>query len=384
MNWRTFILLLLIGLVVLFGISLYEPPGGATLTAHTRLEAPPQDPSGFARAIEPWDWRFPRDHGAHPNFQTEWWYYTGNAATAAGRRFGYQFTIFRRAISPLATASESEFRANDIYMAHFTVSDIANADFYHDLRYARGGAGLAGASVEPFYRVWLEDWQVFATDDNANKTQITAASADYAIDLRLYQMKHPALQGDGGLSPKSGEVGNASYYYSLSRLLTEGTITIGDQAFDVSGFSWMDHEFSTSALGENARGWDWFGLIFEDNTEVMVGQIRQIDGGIEPTFGGLYIYGDGSTRYLDSANFTIATTDTWRSPHSEAVYPAGWEIAVRGEDGFSIFVSPLAADQELHSADIIYWEGAVAISGDKRGYGYAELTGYASSMQNRF
>ena len=384
MNWRIIIILLLIGLVLLFGISLYEPPSGNTLSAHTRLEAPPQDASGFARAIEPRDWQFPRDHGAHPRFQTEWWYYTGNLASAAGRRFGFQFTIFRRAISPLAKSSESEFRANDIYLAHFTVSDIANADFYHDLRYARGGAGLAGATVEPFYRVWLEDWQVIALDDNANKTHISAASADFAIDLRLYQMKHPALQGDKGLSPKSGEIGNASYYYSVSRLLTEGAITIGDQTYDVSGTSWMDHEFSTSALGANAQGWDWFGLIFEDNSELMVGQIRQIDGDIEPAFGGLYIYGDGSTRYLDAADFSIAVTDTWRSPHSEAEYPAGWEIAVRGDDGFSIVVSPLQADQELHSADIVYWEGAVEISGDKSGYGYAELTGYASSMQNRF
>ncbi len=384
MNWRIIILLLLIGLVLLFGISLYEPPSGNALSAHTRLEAPPQEASGFARAIEPWDWQFPRDHGAHPEFQTEWWYYTGNLATAAGRRFGFQFTIFRRALSPLAKSSESEFRANDIYLAHFTISDIANADFYHDLRYARGGAGLAGATVEPFYRVWLEDWQVLALDDNANKTHISAASADFAIDFHLYQMKRPALQGNKGLSPKSGEIGNASYYYSLSRLLSEGTITIGGQTYDVSGTSWMDHEFSTSALGANARGWDWFGLIFEDNSELMVGQIRQIDGGIEPVFGGLYIYGDGSTRYLDAADFSIAVTDTWRSPHSEAEYPAGWEIAVRGEDKFSIVISPLQADQELHSADIVYWEGAVEISGDKTGYGYAELTGYASSMQNRF
>jgi predicted secreted hydrolase len=384
MNWRTLILLLLIVLVVLFGISLYEPASGETLSAHTQLDIPAQDTSGFARAIEPWDWQFPRDHGAHPAFQTEWWYYTGNAATATGRRFGFQFTIFRRAIAPLAHASASEFRANDMYMAHFTISDTANADFYHDVRYARGGAGLAGATVEPIYRVWLEDWQVIAKDDNANKTQISAASAGFAIDLHLYQLKRPALQGDKGLSPKSGEIGNASYYYSLSRLLTEGTITIGDQTHDVSGTSWMDHEFSTSALGENARGWDWFGLIFEDNTELMVGQIRQIDGSIEPTFGGLYIYGDGSARYLDSADFSIVVTDTWRSPHSEAEYPAGWAMTVRGEDGFSIVIRPLQADQELHSADIVYWEGAVEISGDKSGYGYAELTGYASSMQNRF
>jgi len=384
MNWRIFILLLLIGLVLLFGISLYEPSSGVALSAHTRIEAPPQDSSGYARAIEPWDWRFPRDHGAHPDFQTEWWYYTGNAATIEGRRFGFQFTIFRRALSPLAQSSDSEFRTNDIYMAHFTVSDIANGDFYHDVRYARGGAGLAGATVDPFYRVWLEEWGVSAEDDAANKTRITAASADFAIDLHLYQMKLPALQGKDGLSPKSAEIGNASYYYSLTRLLTQGGITIGDQTFDVSGVAWMDHEFSTSALGENAQGWDWFGLIFDDGTELMVGQIRQVDGGIEPSFGGLYIDADGNSRYLDASDFSIAVTDTWRSPHSEAEYPAGWEIVIGGDDGFRIGVSPLQADQELHSADIVYWEGAVEISGDKSGYGYAELTGYVGSMQNRF
>ncbi len=384
MNWRVLILLTLIGLTLLFGISLYEPANGGRLSAHTRLEAPPQDISGFARAIEPWDWRFPRDHGAHPEFQTEWWYYTGNLATAAGRRFGFQFTIFRRAITPLAQPSGSEFRASDIYLAHFTVSDIKFGDFYHDLRYARGGAGLAGAAVEPFYRVWLEDWGVSALDDNANKTHISAASEDYKIDLHLYQMKQPALQGKGGLSPKSAEIGNASYYYSLTRLLTDGTLTIGDETFIVSGVSWMDHEFSTSALGDDAQGWDWFGLIFDDNTELMVGQIRQVDGGVEPSFGGLFVDTGGETRYLDAADFSIAVTDTWRSPHSNAEYPAGWEISVNGDQGFQIRVAPLQADQELHSADIVYWEGAVEISGDKTGYGYAELTGYVGSMRNRF
>lgn len=384
MNWRVLTLLLLIGLTLLFGISLYEPASGGALSAHTRLKAPAQDISGFARAIEPWEWQFPRDHGAHPNFQTEWWYYTGNLATADGQRFGFQFTIFRRAISPIARSSGSEFRANDIYLAHFTVSDIAKAEFYHDVRYARGGAGLAGATIEPFYRVWLEEWQVAAADDAANKTRITAASADFAIDLHLYQMKRPALQGDKGLSPKSAEIGNASYYYSLTRLLTEGSVTAGGQTFVVTGNTWMDHEFSTSALGAAAQGWDWFGLIFDDGNELMLGQIRQVDGSVEPAFGGLYIYPDGGTRYLAAADFSIAVTDTWRSPHSEAEYPAGWTISVGGDDEFEIQVAPLQADQELHSADIVYWEGAVAISGDKSGYGYAELTGYASSMQNRF
>ena len=339
---------------------------------------------GFARAVDPWDWQFPRDHGAHPAFQTEWWYYTGNLEDTDGRRFGFQFTIFRRALAPVAAASASEFRTADIYMAHFTLSDIARGDFYHDVRYARGGAGLAGATVDPRYHVWLEEWQIQAENAEATRTRINAASSDFAIDLQLRQVKPPALQGDAGLSPKSGDIGNASYYYSLSRLLTAGTLTIGGETYAVSGNTWMDHEFSTSALGEDAQGWDWFGLIFDDESELMVGQIRLTDGGIEPNFGGLLIYADGSSRKLDSSDIGITVSDRWRSPHSDADYPAGWEIVIAGDDGFRITIAPLQADQELHGSDIVYWEGAVAISGDKTGYGYAELTGYVGSMQNRF
>lgn len=384
MNWRIASSLLVIGLVLLFGISLIEPADGNALGAHTQILAPGQDISGFARAIEPWDWQFPRDHGAHPAFQTEWWYYTGVLATGEGRRFGFQFTIFRRALSPSASNSQSEFRAKDIYLAHFTLSDIEGGDFYHDVRYARGGAGLAGATADPIYRVWLEDWQVQAENDEATQTRITAASADFAIDLQLRQVKPPALQGNRGLSPKSADIGNASYYYSLTRLLTSGGISIGAELFTVEGNTWMDHEFSTSALGENARGWDWFGLIFADDSELMVGQIRLIDGGIEPAFGGLLILPDGSARRLSAEEIHIAVNDTWRSPHSDAEYPAGWNITVGGPETFSISVRPLMPDQELHSADIIYWEGAVRVGGDKSGYGYGELTGYATSMQNRF
>ena len=384
MNWRIFIILLAISGVIIAGLRLIEPTDDAPLQAYTDFEAPRGDISGFSRAIEPWDWRFPRDHGAHPDFQSEWWYYTGVLATEEERRFGFQFTIFRRALASPSPASESEFRTNDIYMAHFTVSDIASDDFYHDVRYARGGAGLAGATADPFYRVWLEDWQVVADDDMANKTRIVAASEEVAVDLQLRQVKSPALQGDEGLSPKSAEIGNASYYYSLTRLLSDGGIRVGEEEFTVSGNTWMDHEFSTSALGENAQGWDWFGLIFDDGTELMVGQIRLTDGGIEPVFGGLLVHRDGSSTYLRAEDIHIAVSATWRSPHSDADYPAGWQIEIQGDDGFSIAVRPLQADQELHGAGIVYWEGAVEVSGDKTGYGYAELTGYVDSMQNRF
>src|SRR5690606_6724195 len=188
-----------------------------------------------------------------------------------------------------------------------------------------------------------------------------------------------------GLSPKSAEPGNASYYYSLSRLETSGTIRIGGTEYQVTGASWMDHEFGTSALGENAQGWDWFGLHLDDGRDLMVGQIRLQDGGVEPAFGGLLIEPDGRTRYWPAASIAIEPVDGWTSPHTGTTYPAGWTIRITpdGDAPLTLPLEPLLADQELREG-IVYWEGAVQISGDASGYGYAELTGYFDTMRNRF
>ena len=153
----------------------------------------------------------------------------------------------------------------------------------------------------------------------------------------------------------------------------------------MTGTTWQDHEFSTSALGTDAQGWDWFGLQLDDGRELMLGQIRLADGGIEPVFGGTLILPDGSTRHLASGDFTLEVTGTWTSPHTGATYPAGWRFSVDvGETAPLVFtLTPLIADQELHQG-IAYWEGAVRIAGDASGYGYAELTGYAGTMNGRF
>lgn len=394
--WRWLVILAVIAAVAAIGISMVDSSGGDQVTASAVLGAVDDSSAGFARATEPLAWEFPLDFGAHPEYQTEWWYYTGNLTDEGGRRFGFQFTIFRRAIVPPSTAANEpgEWRADQLYMAHFAVTDVQGNRFYHDERFSRGGAGLAGAEADPRYRIWLEDWQVIAVDDAAQQTRITAqmrADDDrvVAIDFTLDQLKPPALQGDAGLSQKSGEAGNASHYYTLSRLATSGTITIADQTFTVTGFAWKDHEFGTSALGGNALGWDWFGLQFDDNRELMIGQIRLVDGGREPNFGGLLINADGSTVYLPASSFTIEPTATWESPHTGAVYPAGWNITVSGaaigaERDLVFTAAPLIADQELHGGGIAYYEGAVRLEGDVTGFGYAELTGYTDAMTGRF
>jgi predicted secreted hydrolase len=385
--WRWITLALVVIAVVVFGFSLIDSGGGEAVTASAEFMNLSADITGYARAFAPREWHFPQDFGPHPDFQTEWWYYTGNVETSEGRHFGYQFTIFRRAIAPQDSATDSEWRTRQLYMAHFAVSDINGGQFHHQQRFSRGSAGLAGATVDPRYHIWLEDWSVMAQDDDATRTILTAEAGDFAVNLTLEQTKPPALQGQNGLSPKSDEPGNASYYYSLTRLLTSGTIRIGDQTFAVSGATWQDHEFSTGALGENAQGWDWFGLQLDDKRELMLGEIRLVDASREPAFGGLLVDPDGSTRYLTSHDFTLTVTDSWTSPHNGAVYPAGWDVSIdMGEaDPLDISITPLLADQELlGSGGVDYWEGAVKISGDASGYGYMELTGYMQAMTGRF
>ncbi|MDZ4764257.1 MAG: lipocalin-like domain-containing protein [Chloroflexota bacterium] len=388
--------------VVIGGFSLIDGDAGGDVAASAVLVGAVSDTSGYARALEPLAWQFPRDFGAHPDYLTEWWYYTGNFEADDGRRFGFQFTIFRRGITPPNAAADTgtEWRTNQLYMAHFAVTDVEGERFYHDSRFSRGGAGLAGALPAPSgegerYAVWVDDWRVEALDDAAQMTHITATMRDaggvpVSIDLMLEQVKPPALQGELGLSAKSAEPGNASQYYSLTRLPTVGTITIGAVAHSVSGTVWKDHEFSTSALGTDALGWDWFGLQFENDYELMIGQIRLADGGRDPYFGGALIYPDGSTVYLPSDAFDIETTGTWASPYTGATYPAGWRVQVRIPGGelagttLNFTATPQIADQELHGAGIAYWEGTVRIDGDVTGYGYAELTGYAESLTGRF
>ncbi len=383
--WKV-VLLGVLGLaIVVFGLGLIDASAGDDIRVSAQLLNIPTDIAGFARAEGPYTWQFPADFGPHPAFQTEWWYYTGNLADRTGRRFGYQFTIFRRAITPEAVDSDSEWRTNQIYLAHFTVTDVEADRFYQQQRFSRGAAGLAGATSDPRYHVWLEDWEAVALDDEAARTRLTVAAEAVAIDLTLEQIRPPALQGEGGLSRKSDEPGNASYYYSLTRLLTVGTITVGGTAYAVSGTTWMDHEFSTGALGDDAQGWDWFGLHLDDGRDLMLGRIRRVSGGHDPAFGGLLVWPNGRTRQLRADDFTIDVTDTWTSPHTGAVYPAGWRIHVDGGEGgpLDLTLTPLAADQELRET-IAYWEGAVHITGETTGYGYAELTGYAGTMNGRF
>ena len=351
-----------------------------------RLVAQAEESTGFRRASQPASLAFPLDHGPHPDYQTEWWYYTGNVQTTGGRHFGYQLTFFRRALvpPPLWQDRDSAWAAEQVYMAHLALTDVARNSHQAFERFSRGAVGLAGAQALP-YRVWLDDWSV--QEINPGIVHLQAAQGDLGLDLLLTDRKGPILQGDQGYSQKGPDPGNASYYYSQTRLETSGVIQVADGRHEVTGLSWMDHEYSTSSLAADQVGWDWFSLQLEDGSELMVFQLRREDGTVDPFSSGTFVEADGGPRTLEHDAFEIRVEETWRSPRSGATYPARWTIIVPDMD-LALRLEPHLADQELNLS-YAYWEGAVRIQGMRAGQtvhgaGYVELTGYASSMQGQF
>jgi predicted secreted hydrolase len=357
-----------------------------------------EETAGFARATEAGAVSFPGDLGPHDDYQTEWWYYTGNLATEEGRPFGFQLTFFRRALTPpdatdppetgSADLRPSDWRTNQVYLAHFTISDIEAERFYPNERFSRGAAGLAGAQSQP-YRVWLEDW--YAEEQDDGRVRLVARSEDVSLDLLLEETLPPILHGDGGLSPKGPEPGNASYYYSIIQQQAQGTVNIEGLEHTVAGLVWKDHEYSTSALSPDAVGWDWFSLQMDDGSGLMFFQIRRDDGSndgnlIDPASSGTFIFPDGSSKTLASDDWQLEVLDSWTSPRSGADYPAGWRITVP-ELALELTGRPLLADQELN-VSTTYWEGATSFAGSRdgrpiSGQGYVELTGYADTMSGR-
>ncbi len=336
---------------------------------------------GFDRAYEPIDFTFPEDHGAHPSFQTEWWYFTGNLADEDGERYGYQLTFFRSAAGADSPDRQSNLAANQIYMGHFAVTDQP-ANRHHSFeRYSRGAGGLAGATGDPAFEVWLEDWSVREVEPGRFEMKAAATGDDgpVAIDFVLTETQAAILHGDAGLSQKSAEAGNASYYYSLVGLETGGTITTPTGSVDVSGLSWMDHEFGTSSLSEDAVGWDWFSVQLDNGAKLMFAQIRTVDGDTIGEFEGTLVKPDGSVETLSSNDFDLTILDEWTSSYSGATYPSGWQVTFPKQN-IDLTVEPLVRDQEM-KVSFVYWEGAVDVSGtmmgeDVNGSGYVELTGY--------
>ncbi|WNG30761.1 carotenoid 1,2-hydratase [Cystobacter fuscus] len=357
------------------------PARTTTLKVSEALGAKAGGDEGYTRALEPREFHFPEDHGPHAGFRNEWWYWTGHLATAEGHEFGYQFTLFRSALAPGESERASAWGARQIYMGHLTVSDLQGGRFHAFERFSRSALGLAGARTEPF-RVWLEDWSAEAVGATALPLRLTARSGDVSLSLVLEEGKPVVLQGDRGLSRKGSEPGNASYYYSLPRMPTRGEVTVDGRAWAVTGESWMDREWSTSALGKEQVGWDWFSLQLSDGSELMYYQLRRRDGTVDAFTSGTLIPARGEPVHLTAEDTRLEVLDTWKSPRTGVEYPARWRLVLPSRD-LSLEVTPALADQEL-PVTVRYWEGAVRLSGKHEGQpvqgrGYVELTGYGDS-----
>ncbi len=370
--------LLLASLAVALTVYLARPVPKPTpgLAVSTTLGG--DDHAGYQRADRPRPFQFPADHGPHPEFRNEWWYVTGNLADANGRSFGYQITLFRIALAPTPPEMDSAWRTNQVYMGHFALTDVGGQQHHAFERFSRAALGLAGAQAAPF-RVWLEDWELAGTESDDFPLRIRAREEDIAIELMLTTAKPMVLQGDRGLSQKSAEPGNASYYYSYTRLPTQGVIQIGQQQFKVSGTSWLDREWSTSALGPDQSGWDWFALQLDDGRDLMFYRLRHADGSMDAFSKGVLVAADGQARLLRWNDVELQPLDHWTSPHTGDRYPIRWRLRVPAE-ALDLTVTAKLADQEMRLT-VRYWEGAVSVAGRDGdrvvdGRGYLEMTRY--------
>jgi predicted secreted hydrolase len=338
----------------------------------------------FRRALSGYVYRFPADHAAHPEFRTEWWYYTGHLSTSSGREFGFQLTFFRHALRPPSLQSKSNWSLHTLYFAHFAITDEEEDGYRFQEKASRGALKMAGADPD-LYHVWVEDWEVRL---QGATHRLKAGKEDMGIDLSLAPKKAETIHGKDGVSQKAAGEGYASHYYSLTNMRATGTLYWQGFSYNVTGQAWMDHEFGSNQLRDYQVGWDWFSVQLENQTEMMLYIIRHRDGRADPTSSGTLIYPDGSSEHLPLATFRVETLGSWRSKKSGTIYPSGWRLMVPGKK-LELKLTPSIKDQELttkKSTLVNYWEGSVRVKGiiegkDVRGRGYVELTGYDAEFK---
>jgi len=345
------------------------------------------DHSDYLSVTGPCNLEFPKDHGPHPGYRTEWWYYTGNLTSLDGKRYGFQFTFFRTQISPPGyeqnwPQNASAWRTQHIYLGHAAITDISGKRHLQAERVARAALGLAGGvQKEDTTDIFINDWSLHIALDSH---RLKAFADDFALELTLVPHKPPVLHGDAGYSRKGSAPRRASCYYSFTRLKANGTVYLAGQPVSVQGASWMDHEFSTAALEPELVGWDWFSLQLSDNTEIMFFLLREDDGKMNPVSSGSVVDASGAIHHLVKDDFKVDVLKTWKSPQTNAVYPTQWRVQIHPLS-IDLTVSPNLSDQEmqtLKSSGVTYWEGSVILKGTKQelpinGQGYVELTGYA-------
>lgn len=337
---------------------------------------------GFASVTAPRTFDFPRDHGVHPEFRHEWWYLTGQLDGVRGEHFGFELTFFRFALAPPAAQprsdSDSAWRTKQLYLAHFAVTDLERGTFHYAERDSREALGLAGAQFAP-WRIWVEDWSI--EDASPSTWALHAAAESYGLDLELRPLMAPVLNGEQGLSRKSGMAGAASYYYSIPRIAVRGKVLREGRALAVQGLAWLDREWGSGALAPDQQGWDWFAVQFKDGSSLMFYCLRRRDGSRDAYSAGTWVSPEGRVRPLANRDVQIEVGSHWSSPRGGR-YPASWQLQVPAL-ALDVTVRPLLANQELATSPR-YWEGAVEVTGQRAsagvsGRGYVELVGYAGT-----
>ncbi len=353
-----------------------------TILAFARLLDIAQTAEPWRRAEAGWKYEWPRDHGSHRDFKTEWWYFTGNLRTEDGRRFGYQLTFFRQGIRPPGSQpAQSRFVTDSIKFGHFAITDLSGGEFHFAQSLKRGAFGEAGFD-DGSRLAWLGDWNLELAPDGA--FLVKGSHRELKLELRLENTKPLVVHGERGISVKSAEEGHASHYYSATRLRTQGSLSTAKGKFTVRGESWFDHEWATNQLAKNQTGWDWFSIQFEDNTELMIYRLRLKDGSADAASSGSWIAQDGSVQHLKRDDIAMEPDRFWTSAKTGAKYPVGWKLRIASL-GLNLSVrTPLEA-QELALQPVSYWEGVIDISGTRdgratKGHGYLELTGYSGPI----
>jgi len=344
----------------------------------------------FKRALPGRVFSFPKDHFSHPEFKTEWWYYSGHLQSLGQdkKTFGYQLTFFRSGLTRETKHQKSKWSIQDLFLAHLAITDESKKKFQYLEKISRGSLGEAGVTPykpgEKTFRIWIEDWSVEGKGPQAQNHFLAAGNKNFGLELMLAPEKNPIIHGQNGISQKAEGEGYASHYYSIPRLKTDGKIFLQNKEIPVQGTSWMDHEFGSTQLREYQVGWDWFSLQLEKGMELMLYQMRQKDGKIDPYSSGTIIFPNGTYQHLPRKEFQIEVLDQWKSQKSGASYPSKWKIKIPSYQ-MELTLSPTVKDQELitkESTRVTYWEGSVKVEGKYqgdpiKGMGYVELTGYA-------
>jgi predicted secreted hydrolase len=326
---------------------------------------------------------FPRDYFNHEDYQTEWWYYTGNVKAADGHRFGFELTFFRQGVS--RAASSNPWFVHDLWMAHIALSDITGQRFYSEERLNRSGPGVAGVDAQAGL-VWNGNWHAHISEQSE---ELRGVADKFSLALQLRPVKPPVIQGQDGVSRKAEGAGHASHYFSLSRLSTTGSIALNGKTYQVEGTSWIDHEFFTGSMAENETGWDWLSVQLADGAELMLYRLRHKDGSIDPSSSGSYVDASGKSQFLSAGDFTMTptadtTAETWTSPATKATYPVRWHVSIPRLNLQLDVTTPLRSQELASKLGTSYWEGAIDVVGARsqsplRGVGYLEMTGYAET-----